>query len=96
MCYYTLLCKALIEIGFPTDAGDLRQNFLQLNLLIFFVLDYFHFYPTLICIMIIQLAQIPTTSFLYGEEITAALIINVVIGCIWQAFNLFFTHLLMN
>ena len=56
MCYYTLLVELIIEVGVPIDAGDLRQAFLSVRLLIFFILDYFHFYPTVICVMVVQLS----------------------------------------
>ena len=56
MCYFTLLVELIIEIWIPVDAGDLRIPFLNARMLVYFVLDYFHFYPTVICIMIIHLS----------------------------------------
>ena len=66
-----------------------------MRLLIYFIQDYFHFYPTVICITVVQLAQIPACSLLYGNEVTASLITKVVLGCFLQFFNLFFIHIVM-
>lgn len=52
-CYYQLLIWLVIEVGLPYDSGELRMSWLHVNLLIFFILDYFHFYPTAICIMLL-------------------------------------------
>lgn len=81
------------EIGLPIDYGTHGTNFLQVNLLISFILDYFDFYPTALGVMIVQIAQLPATSFLYGKEITANLAFQVVAGCVWQFVNIFFIHI---
>ena len=56
MCYYQLLIELFYEVGFPVDTGDVRQSNLRTRLINFFILDYFHFYPTVICVMVVQLS----------------------------------------
>lgn len=68
---------------------------MQVDLLISFILDYFSFYPTLAGILLVQASQLPATSLLYGKEITTQLTVSILSGCVWQAVNLFGTHIIM-
>ena len=83
MVYYQLLLALVTEIGLPLDMGTYAQEFVQVDLLISFILDYFSFYPTTACIILVQASQLPATSLLYGKEITAKLTISIISGCFW-------------
>lgn len=51
--YYQLLILIVIVIGLPKDAGDLRHTNLEMELILTFTMDYFSFYPTLICMTVV-------------------------------------------
>ena len=57
--------------------------------------DYFEFYPSVVCIIIVHLSQIASESILYGNEITTSLVISVLGVCVLQFLNLFTIHILL-
>lgn len=93
--YYNLLLALVWEIGLPHGMGTERISFLQTYLVTVFIFDYFDFYPTVLCITTVQLSQIVSESLLYGNEITASFIIQVLGSCVLQVLALFFIHLMI-
>ena len=67
----------------PIDRGDYALEFVRVNNLIFFILEYFHFWPTIIGLLSVQLVQLPAQSFLYNKSLTKKLVAEVVAGTIW-------------
>ena len=68
---------------------------MQVTVLIMFSSDYFDFYPTIVCVVMVHLSQIASESILYGNEITASLVISVLGVCVLQFINLFTIHILI-
>ena len=93
--YYNLFVILVCEMGLPNSLGAERIEFIQLSLIIVFCSDFFDFYPSIVCIMIVHLTQIASESILYGNEITTSLVISVLGVCILQFINLFTIHILI-
>lgn len=58
-----------------------------------FILDYFDFSLSVVCIIIVQLSQLPATSVLYDKEVTAHHVVQVTVMCIFQVLCLTAIHL---
>ena len=93
--YYNLMTALIWEIGLPSTMGTARINYMQMSLLVIFILDYFHFWAPVLCMTIIHLSQIASESILYGNEITASLVIHVLGVCVIQFLHFFTVHIII-
>ena len=58
-------------------------------------MDYFDFYPSIACILGVHLSHIFSKSILYGNEITALFVIQVLGVCVIQFLQLFTVHIII-
>ena len=93
--YYNLMFALIWDIGLPSTMGTARINYVQVSLLVIFILDYFHFWAPVLCMTIIHLSQIASESILYGNEITASLFIHVHGVCVIQFLHFFTVHIII-
>ena len=93
--YYNVMAALVWEIGLPHGMGLERINYMQVQLVIVFILDYFDFYPSIACIVGVHLSHIFSESVLYGHEITALFVIQVLGVCVIQYLQLFTVHIIM-
>ena len=93
--YCNLIVTLICEIGLPNGLGAERIEFMHLSLLMIFILDYFDFYPSIVCIIIVHLSQIASESILYGNEITTSHVISVLGICVLQFLQLFTIHIII-
>ena len=94
--YYNLLTALVWEIGLPHTLGLYRINYLQLSMLVIFTFDYINsFVVPVFFVVMVHLSTIASENVLYGNEITAALVIRVLSVCVIQFVHLFTVHIMI-
>ena len=68
IAYYLLAMEFIFELGLPINRGSEGAGFVNLLLTLFFVLDYFHFFPTAICCGIVSITNGVAQGYLYSSE----------------------------
>ena len=68
IAYYMLAMEFIFEVGLPINRGSESAGYVNLLMTIFFVLDYFHFWPTVICSALVSIANGVANGYLYSSE----------------------------
>ena len=93
--YYELIEVVLVQL-FPIDITAASLIAMRMNdSVIRFLVDYFHWWPSLI----LSVAQIPILyggrALMYGEPFTDQIVVACLVNMAWQTLNLWIVHLCM-
>ena len=87
--------ELIVQIGFPIDMGEFGLDFLGIQNMFSFIIDYFSYWPSAICIVIVQFAQVPARVFLYGKELDTSFVWIQLLHQVYTMFNLYVIHIIM-
>ena len=94
--YYNLIMTLAWEIGLPLTLGSYRVNYLQQVIIVTFMADYIgSFFAPMVLVLIVHLSQIASERMLYGNDITASLVTQILGVCVIQCVHLFATHIII-
>ena len=95
IAYYMLAMEFIFEVGLPINRGSESAGHLNLLMTFFFVLDYFHFWPTVICCALVSIANGVAIGYLYSSEPSKINVLGIFVNVIMNFCAQVVMHVIM-
>lgn len=95
VAYYQLTMEFIFELGLPINRGSESAVFVNLLTQFFFVLDYFHFWPTAVACSVVSITNGVAKGYLYSNQLSNIVTYEIVFNVMSNFFNIFFSHIVI-